>query len=72
MFAILRLLCPYLEHRGGSRKFNLHRAESIVANPPQESDSIQLPVRHVDEELFNEIARQLNQEDVLDVALSFG
>jgi len=43
-----------------------------MANPPHESDSIQLHVRHVDGGLFSQIARQLNPGDVLEVALPFG
>jgi CDP-4-dehydro-6-deoxyglucose reductase/terephthalate 1,2-dioxygenase reductase component len=43
-----------------------------MANPPHESDSIQLHVRHVDGGLFSEIARLLDPGDVLDVELPFG
>lgn len=43
-----------------------------MANPPHESDSIQLHVRHVEGGLFSHIARQLTAGDVLDVELPFG
>ena len=43
-----------------------------MANPPHESDSIQLHVRHVEGGLFSQIARQLIPGDVLDVELAFG
>jgi CDP-4-dehydro-6-deoxyglucose reductase/terephthalate 1,2-dioxygenase reductase component len=43
-----------------------------MANPPHESDAIQLHVRHVDGGLFSEIARLLDPGDVLDVELPFG
>jgi CDP-4-dehydro-6-deoxyglucose reductase/terephthalate 1,2-dioxygenase reductase component len=43
-----------------------------MANPPHESDSIQLHVRHVEGGLFSKIARQLKTGDFLDVELPFG
>jgi CDP-4-dehydro-6-deoxyglucose reductase/terephthalate 1,2-dioxygenase reductase component len=43
-----------------------------MANPPHESDAIQLHVRHVDGGLFSGIAPRLNPGDVLDVELPFG
>lgn len=43
-----------------------------MANPPHESDSIQLHVRHVEGGLFSQIARQLTSGDVLDVQLPYG
>jgi CDP-4-dehydro-6-deoxyglucose reductase/terephthalate 1,2-dioxygenase reductase component len=43
-----------------------------MANPPHESDSIQLHVRHVEGGLFSEIARQLKPGDFLNVELPFG
>jgi terephthalate 1,2-dioxygenase reductase component len=48
------------------------RRSYSMANPPHESDSIQLHVRHVDGGVFSEIARQLKPGDILDVELPFG
>lgn len=48
------------------------RRSYSMANPPHESDAIQLHVRHVEGGLFSAIARQLNTGDVLDVELPYG
>jgi CDP-4-dehydro-6-deoxyglucose reductase/terephthalate 1,2-dioxygenase reductase component len=48
------------------------RRSYSMANPPHESDAIQLHVRHVEGGVFSEIARHLNPGDVLDVELPFG
>ena len=48
------------------------RRSYSMANPPHESDSIQLHVRHVEGGLFSEIARQLKPGDFLDVESPFG
>ena len=49
-----------------------HRRSYSMANPPHESDSIQLHVRHVEGGLFSGIAHQLKPGDFLDVELPFG
>ncbi len=48
------------------------RRSYSMANPPHESDAIQLHVRHVEGGRFSDMARQLNPGDVLDVELPFG